>query len=79
MYQQAGYVLYQLIRALKGSNSKDKKQALEKANEQLGMLQTTVYLIYHIKAISPELYQEMANSMNELGPMLGGFIRSIRT
>ncbi len=79
MYQQAAYVMYQIIKALKSNSRTSKRQSLERANEQLGMLQSTTFLVLQSQAISRKLYQETADLMNALGPMLGSFIRSMRT
>ena len=79
MYSQVGYIVYHIIKATKSGDKRTKRQSLERASEQLGMLRITIHLTYHVEAISSKLCQEIFSVMDELGPMLGGFIRSIRT
>ena len=79
MNQQTHYIIYHMIKAVQNSKPEIKKRSLEKANDQLAVLKLSVLLGAESKAFSITIYNTINEQMNEVGCMIGGWIRSIRT
>ncbi len=60
------------------SNAKDKLPVLEKASVQLNVLRVLVRLMKDVKAIDNKKYIAIESGMDEIGRMLGGWIRSTK-
>lgn len=79
MNQQMHYITYHVIKAVQHTKPEVKKRSLEKANYQLTVLRLSVLLGAESKAFSLQKYHGLRKQMDEVGCMIGGWIRSIRT
>ena len=58
--------------------SKEKKPLLQKANKELEKLRLLTKLLKDLTIISTDNFRFITSSINEIGQMLGGWIRSVR-
>lgn len=61
-----------------GEPKKEKLPTLEKASLKLNILRVFVRLMKDVKAIDPRKYMILENMIDEIGRMLGGWIRSTK-
>ncbi|MEK7189294.1 MAG: diversity-generating retroelement protein Avd [Patescibacteria group bacterium] len=70
-------IIENILRA--GQSAKtDKGPFLEKASSSLNVLRVLVRLIKDVKAIDVKKYMRLQELIDEIGRMLGGWIRSVR-
>lgn len=62
-----------------GQPKKEKAPTLEQASLKLNMLRVFIRLLKDVKAIDLKKYANLENTIDEIGRMLGGWIRSIKT
>jgi len=55
----------------------EKTQLLHNANSKLELIKILVRMSFEVKAISDKQYLALQSSLQELGKMLGGWMRSI--
>ena len=60
-------------------NPKDKLPTLNHINLKLNLLRVFIRLIKDVKAIDNEKYVNLQSMIDEIGKMLGGWIRSTKT
>ena len=61
-----------------GQQKAAKLPALERVSSKLNMLRVFIRLMKDTKAIDPKKYVAIESSIDEIGRMLGGWIRSVR-
>jgi len=62
-----------------GQRGKDKLPALEGVNFKLNMLRVFIRLLKDIKAIDSKKYVTLESATDEIGRMLGGWIKSTKS
>ena len=76
--QQTTLELLEFLIGASATTREKKLALLEQAAIKLDLLKILVRLANEIKAISPKAYIELEAVLNEIGKMLGGWLRSIR-
>lgn len=62
-----------------GQRGKDKIPTLENVNFQLNMLRVFIRLLKDIKAVDVKKYVSLESMIDEIGRMLGGWIKSVKS
>ena len=62
-----------------GESKKEKLPTLERASLKLNILRVFVRLMKDVKTIDGKKYMNLEGMIDEIGRMLGGWIRSIKT
>ena len=62
-----------------GESKKEKLPTLERASIKLNMLRVFIRLMKDVKTIDGKKYMNLESVVDEIGRMLGGWIRSIKT
>ena len=71
-------VLESIMKA-SGEQKKEKLPTLERASFKLNMLRMFIRLMKDIRTIDSKKYMTLESSMDEIGRMLGGWIRSVKS
>ncbi|MDD4290228.1 MAG: diversity-generating retroelement protein Avd [Patescibacteria group bacterium] len=71
------FVLENIMQA-SSESKQDKLSTLEKTSTKLNMLRIFIRLMKDIKTIDTKKYLILENAVDEIGRMLGGWIRSIK-
>lgn len=77
--EQAILDVLENIMIASGKQRKEKLPALEQASLKLNMLRVFVRLMKDVKAVDGKKYIILENIIDEIGRMLGGWIRSTKT
>lgn len=70
--------LFELFSLAETSSSTVKIQHLNKASVKLDFLKVLIRMLYELKAINQPKYLEFETHLQEIGKMLGGWIKSLK-
>lgn len=71
--------IIEIILTASGQRKQDKSPTLEAASVKLNLLRVFVRLMKECKTIDQQKYLALENAIDEIGRMLGGWIRSTKT
>ena len=80
IYEQSGYTILLMIECFFEAGytkPNDKRSLLVKGNNQLGLLRFLLRLMKETKSLDNKKYIQLQIIIDEIGRMLGGWIRSI--
>jgi len=70
--------LLELLSTAGSSSSSTKTQYLNRASIKLDFLKILIRMLYELKTINQPKYLELENHLQEIGKMLGGWIKSLK-
>ncbi len=81
LWQKCENILIEILQGLLFASQQSKQEklpTLEKTSVKLNFLKVCVRLMKDVKAITPKTYIIIEASLDEIGKMLGGWIKSTR-
>jgi hypothetical protein len=81
-YERAEGVLLDVMSGIfkaSGQSKKEKVPTLEKVSVDLNLLRVLIRLMKDVKALDNKRYTVLQGEIDEIGRMLGGWIRSLKT
>lgn len=81
IFERCESIILEALECIMQASSESKKEklpTLERASAKLNMLRIFVRLMKDVKAIDNKKYMNLENTIDEIGRMLGGWIRSMK-
>lgn len=82
IFERSESAILEVIECIMQASSESKKEklpTLERASLKLNMLRVFIRLMKDVKTIDGKKYMNLESVVDEIGRMLGGWIRSIKT